>query len=72
MNPQSNDPAWENGNDFFAHKTGFTPKSLTAVLRFAGFPLVFTVAGNLEVTAVAFLNPPSEYARSLFGLAASA
>lgn len=56
------------GNDFFAHKTGFTEKSLTSVLVAAGFPHVFVGAGNLEVMALAFLNPPNDYARELLGL----
>lgn len=46
------------GNDFFAHKTGFTKKSLTAVIDGAGFSHVFTHAGNLEVTAIAFKGKP--------------
>lgn len=56
------------GNDFFAHKTGFTEKSLISVLATAGFPYVFVGAGNLEVMALAFLNPPDDYAKELLGL----
>jgi SAM-dependent methyltransferase len=56
------------GNDFFAHKTGFTQKSLTSFLKTAGFPWVFSGADNLEVIAVAFINKPSEYAEKLFNL----
>jgi SAM-dependent methyltransferase len=58
------------GKDFFAHKTGFTPKSLLAALRAAGF-----AAGALckpfaiyEVRAVAFLQPPDEMQCRLFDL----
>ncbi|MDT3734800.1 MAG: tetratricopeptide repeat protein [Denitratisoma sp.] len=47
------------GNDFFAHKTGFTRKSLAAAVRKAGFPFIFTRTGNLEITAVAFKNQPN-------------
>jgi SAM-dependent methyltransferase len=47
------------GNDFFAHKTGFTQKSLTAILLTAGFQLVFAGCGSLEVAAYAFLNEPT-------------
>ena len=57
------------GNDFYAHKTGFTRTSLTAFLKSAGFPWVFTVTGNLEVRAIACLNKPSEQLRGLFNLA---
>lgn len=56
------------GQDFFAHKTGFTQKSLTGVLRAAGFARVFIGAGNLEVTALAFVNRPDQQARALFNL----
>jgi hypothetical protein len=56
------------GNDFFAHKTGFTQKSLLAFLNGAGFPWVYTGTGNLEVVAIAFLNKPNEYAQKLFNI----
>lgn len=56
------------GNDFFAHKTGFTQKSLTSTLKAAGFPWVFTEVGSLEVSAKAFKNKPGEYAEKLFNL----
>lgn len=56
------------GNDFFAHKTGFTQKSLTHILKAAGFQWVFTDIGNLEVAALAFMNEPNEYAKKLFEL----
>lgn len=56
------------GNDFFAHKTGFTQKSLTAVLLAAGFRFVFSGAGNFEVVAFAFFNEPSAESRVSLGL----
>lgn len=56
------------GSDFYAHKTGFTQKSLKAFLEASGFPWVLTAPGNLEVTALAFLNEPTEFALTLFGL----
>lgn len=60
----------ESGEDFFAHKTGFTPTSLTAVLRNAGFPTVFarTVEGHFEVRALAFKRPPTPEQQKLLGL----
>jgi SAM-dependent methyltransferase len=58
----------QSGNDFFAHKTGFTQKSLLLFLEKAGFPWVFVGYGNLEVQAVAFKNKPSDYAKKLFNL----
>lgn len=56
------------GQDFYAHKTGFTEKSLKAILLNAGFPVVFVRAGNLEITAIAFKSKPSDYAVALFNL----
>ncbi len=58
------------GNEFFAHKTGFTQKSLVRMLESCGFPVVFSMTGNLEVAALAFKQKPDEYARGLFGLPA--
>lgn len=60
------------GNDFFAHKTGFTEKSLLEVLHAAGFPHVFTRYGFLEVTAFAFKNAPTAHAVGLLKLPAQA
>lgn len=48
------------GNDFFAHKSGYTQKSLTAFLRELGFSHVLTKLGHLELTALAFLQPPRD------------
>ena len=48
------------GNDFFAHKTGFTEKSLRGFLAQAGFPAVYSgPRGWLELVAFAFKHPPS-------------
>ena len=58
------------GNEFFAHKTGFTQKSLVRMLESCGFPFVFSMTGNLEVAALAFKQKPDDFARSLFGLPA--
>ena len=58
------------GNEFYAHKNGFTKKSLVAILQLAGFPLVFARDGDLEVLALAFLEKPSAYATELLGLPA--
>lgn len=54
------------GNDFYAHKTGFTKKSLTAALVAAGFDYIFTRESDLEIAAFAFKNKPNdEYAAML-------
>jgi Methyltransferase domain len=56
------------GNDFFAHKTGFTQKSLTTALLASGFQFVFSGVGNFEVGAFAFLNKPTDEAKQLLNL----
>ena len=56
------------GCDFFAHKTGFTERSLINVLDGAGFPWIFTSTGNLEVTAFAFKDEPSDYLTKLLNI----
>lgn len=58
----------KSGNHFYGHKTGFTEKSLQLALSAAGFPWVFTRVGNLEVSAIAFTNKPTEYAARMFNL----
>lgn len=58
----------ESGSDFFAHKTGFTEKSLITRLYMSGFKTVFTSASNLEVRAIAFKAEPTEFAKELLGL----
>ena len=58
------------GNDFFAHKTGFTPSSLQRVLNAAGFPFVLLAKGELEILALAFQRPPTTEQLQLFGLPA--
>jgi SAM-dependent methyltransferase len=56
------------GNDFFAHKTGFTEKSLRNRLEETGFPYVFTWICELEIGALAFNDKPTQYASDLFNL----
>ncbi|MBI5136110.1 MAG: class I SAM-dependent methyltransferase [Nitrospirae bacterium] len=56
------------GNDFYAHRTGFTPPSLAAVLSRSGFGAVFTGTSYLEVRALAFKTHPSDAQRALFQL----
>jgi hypothetical protein len=58
----------KSGNDFFAHKTGFTQKSLPSMLVRCGFPHVFSGGGNVEVVAFAFKFKPDEFARKLVGI----
>lgn len=56
------------GNDFYAHKTGFTKKSLMGVLLASGFSYVFVATGNLEVTAIAFKGKPDGGSMALLGI----
>jgi len=58
------------GSDFFAHKTGFTQKSLMAILRAAGFSQmgIMCVPDNFEIRAFAFKGEPSDYVKELLGI----
>lgn len=56
------------GNDYFAHKTGFTRRSLKTALHACGFRYSFVHGGALEVTALAFVNRPDAAASALFAL----
>lgn len=58
------------GVDFFAHKTGFTPKSLATALTVAGFSSVYVGTSEFEVQAFAFNQPPNSETRQLLGLPA--
>lgn len=56
--------------DFYAHKTGFTNRSLAAALRRAGFALVEPAPsiGVFEARAFAFKQAPTAAQRALLGL----
>jgi len=56
------------GHDFFAHKTGFTQKSLKNALLKSGFLKNYVKVGNLEINVVAFKGVPDQTARDLFNL----
>jgi SAM-dependent methyltransferase len=56
------------GKEYFAHKTGFTEKSLLKALQSAGFSKIFTATGNLEVNALAFKGEPDQATRTLFNI----
>lgn len=53
------------GRDWFAHKNGFTRRSLTRMLNSCGFPFVFGGVGNYEVLSFAFTALPTDWARDL-------
>lgn len=58
----------QSGQDFYAHKTGFTEQSLVKVLVSAGFSKVYSAAGNLEVGALALKGTPDPLTCELFSL----
>lgn len=60
------------GQDFYAHKTGFTPKSLEKALLDGGFQTVYLCSdssvGLYAVHALAFKTEPTDEQRDLLGL----
>jgi hypothetical protein len=60
----------QKANPFFAHKTGFTARSLCAALAAAGFAEVWeaTPFGVYEIRAVGFKRPSTPERRTLLGL----
>lgn len=56
------------GQDFYAHKTGFTQKSLLNALQRAGFSKIYSGVGNLEIAALAFKGNPDQNILTLFNL----
>jgi hypothetical protein len=56
------------GQHFFAHKTGFTKKSLLTALNRAGFRKTYIGVGNLEINALAINGTPDQFVRTLFNL----
>ena len=56
------------GQEFFAHKTGFTNKSLLKALKRSGFSKIYSTVGNLEINALAFKGTPGHITRELFNL----
>ena len=57
------------GNDFFAHKTGFTSKSLKLALLKAGFSKVYIENWEFSVYAMAFKGRPEKATLAAFELA---
>jgi len=58
----------QSGQDFYAHKTGFTQKSLMTALQNAGFFKIHSGAGNLEINALAFKGIPDQDICRLFNI----
>ena len=58
----------KSGHDYYAHKTGFTPKSLAKVIKKSGFKQVFIANTSLEIRVIAFKEIASEYVLNNFNL----
>jgi hypothetical protein len=60
----------QSGRDYFAHKTGFTPRSLYGLLRDVGFVDVFVSVATeaFEIRAYAFKRGVTPDQRQLLGL----
>lgn len=58
------------GNEYYAHRTGFTERALRRQLAAAGFGHVHTLAamGGYELHVAGFRGPPSDEARARLGL----
>lgn len=56
------------GKDFYAHKTGFTHKSLVKAIVTSGFSEVFTTSSNLEINVIAFKGAPNPVSKKMFGI----
>ena len=56
------------GKDYFAHKTGFTQKSLIKTLRKAGFSRVYSRVSNFEINALATKGISNQQISELFSL----
>ena len=60
----------KSGNDFWAHKTGFTPKRLDETLKRAGFVAIHMIVDrkNVELKAFAFKSEPTALHAKLLAL----
>jgi ubiquinone/menaquinone biosynthesis C-methylase UbiE len=56
------------GKEFYAHRTGFTAKSLVAAMQRSGFERTYSTRGRYEINVVAFRRAPDAATRALFGL----
>jgi len=55
-------------HDYFAHKTGFTEKTLVTILKQNGFKYVFMQRTAYNLVAVGFMRKPQKWALDLLGL----
>lgn len=58
----------QTGQDYFAHKHGFSENSLVTLLQAQGFHFNFHFSHDLEITVFAFSNRPTPAATELLNL----
>lgn len=56
------------GQDYYAHKTGFSEKSLLRVVHAAGFKCVYSATQNLNILVVGFKMEPDDEQKAIFAL----
>ena len=60
------------GQEYFAHKFAYTAQSLEQVLKQVGFNTVAIAYGSLEISAIAFVQQPTQEQLQQFGIAIQA
>jgi hypothetical protein len=58
----------QSGQDYFAHRTGFTSRTLANVVEASGFGPMFCQQGNLELNLITFNGSPDPELAGLFNL----
>jgi ubiquinone/menaquinone biosynthesis C-methylase UbiE len=58
----------DSGEEYFAHKMGYMPASLQTLVLSAGFAVAALSASSFNVTAIAFMQQPTEKEMSMFDI----
>ena len=58
----------QSGQDYYAHRTGFTSRTLANVVQASGFGPMFCQQGNLELNLISFNGSPDPELAGLFNL----
>lgn len=58
----------QSGQDYYAHRTGFTSRTLANVVEASGFGPMFCQQGNLELNLITFNGSPDPELAALFEL----
>lgn len=58
----------QSGQDFYAHKTGFSENSLIAVLNQCGFMKVYCLLGHFEIRVIGFKQLPNQHLLAMLNL----